>query len=552
MPRRLRQLALVLALLLGLAPGAGRAAAPGSDPTDARAVAAAQAHGLVGADTALGVVANAVSRAQVAPNAPLYANLLADGGARWVREEFRWDLVEPAPGRWNWGPHDGAVAADRGAGLEVIGLLDYSAGWAVGGASASPLPPPRDAWAAYVAATVTRYRGAVRVWEVWNEPDLPRYWGGDVRDYAALLDATAVLIHRLDPGALVLSGGVSEVDRGIQFLDAVRVLGGLDHVDGVGMHPYVGYHSLLYGAYRDQAVPALRAFETRAGRALWFTEFGFSSSIEGGGAAGEAAQADGLVRQIVETVDSPLDVRAMVVYDAADDGPASDSYDHTLGLLRYDGRTPKAAFAALQTVGRLLAGSAPVGAIPNDDPLVTVYRFAHADGSVTDVVWTDGTQRTLTLNTAGPLRVTSLVGAEESRPSTLGQVVLAVGAAPLYLTYRPTAGGARYFTESGHSLSGAFLAEWLAAGGLDGLGLPLSEAMDRGGTWIQYFERGRLEFDGTMRWGLTGRETEGGYPAAPFAPLRCAPACPPDGPTRHYFPETGHTVANGMLAYWLA
>ncbi|HEX5503456.1 MAG TPA: hypothetical protein VFW96_12595, partial [Thermomicrobiales bacterium] len=47
-------------------------------------------------------------------------------------------------------------------------------------------------------------------------------------------------------------------------------------------------------------------------------------------------------------------------------------------------------------------------------------------------------------------------------------------------------------------------------------------------------------------------ETEGGYPAAPFAPLRCAPACPPDGPTRHYFPETGHTVANGMLAYWLA
>ena len=49
---------------------------------------------------------------------------------------------------------------------------------------------------------------------------------------------------------------------------------------------------------------------------------------------------------------------------------------------------------------------------------------------------------------------------------------------------------------------------------------------------IQYFERGRLEFDGAMRWGLTGLETAGRYPAGPRAPLYCAPACPADSPTR--------------------
>ncbi|HET8627415.1 MAG TPA: hypothetical protein VFL91_08345, partial [Thermomicrobiales bacterium] len=561
MQRRLRQFALILALAVALVPGVGRAAAPGPQAgppgsVDVRGAAAtqaqAQARGLVGPGTALGVVTNAVSRAQTAPDAPVYADVLAAGGARWVREEFRWDLVEPAPGRWDWGPHDGAIAAYRAAGLDVIGLLDYTAGWAVGTSQASPLPPPRDAWGAYVTATVTHYRGAVHVWEVWNEPDLATYWAGDARGYAALLDYSATLIHGVDPGALVLSGGVSEVNRGIAFLDAVRQAGGLDHVDGVGMHPYLGYHSLLYGAYRGSDVPALRAFETRAGRALWFTEFGFSSDLEGGGAAGEAAQATGLVRQIVETVASPLDVRAMVVYDAADDGPASGSHERSLGLLRHDGRTPKAAFVALQTVGQLLAGLTPLGIVPADDALVTVYRFDRGDGSVTDVAWTDGSQRTLTLDAAGPVQVTSVVGARAARTPTLGQVVLAVGAEPLYLTYRPAANGARYIAESGHTLSGAFLAEWLAAGGLDGLGLPLSEPMNRGGTWIQYFERGRLEFDGTMGWGLTGLETAGDYPSAPRAPLRCAPTCPPDTPTRHYFPETGHTVANGMLAFWLA
>ncbi|MGN6757457.1 MAG: hypothetical protein ACTHMJ_13830 [Thermomicrobiales bacterium] len=550
MPRRLRQFILVLALLISLVPGVGRAAVSAGGPANAHSAASTQTRGLVGPDTTLGIVANAVSRAQSAPDAPLYAELLAGGGAHWVREEFRWDLIEPAPGQWTWRDHDDAVAAYHDYGLDVIGLLDYSVGWAVAGAPSSPLPPPRDAWAAFVTATVTRYHDTVHVWEVWNEPDLATYWGGDARSYAALLDYTAVLIHQLDPSATVISGGVSEIDRGIRFLDTVRELGGLDHVDGVGIHPYLLYHSLLYGAYRNQDVPALRAFQDRADRPLWLTEFGFSSLLEGGGAPGESAQATGLVRQIVETVASPLDVRAMVVYDAADDGTSSAYHDQFLGLLRHDGRTPKAAYTALKTVGQQLAGLAPVGVMPTDDPLITLYRFDHGDGSVTDVVWTDGEQRTLALNTAGPLRVTSIVGAQETRPSTLGQVVLAVGAEPLYLTYRPTANGVRYIAESGHTLSGAFLDAWLTGGGLDSLGLPLSEPMNRGGVWVQYFERGRLEFDGAMRWGLTGRETAARYPAAPRVRVSCVPACPTDSPTFHYFPETGHTLANGMLAFW--
>src|SRR5215213_3156424 len=77
MSRRFRQLTLVLAFLLSFAPGAGRAAAPAGSPVDARAAATAQMRGLVGTDTSLGIVTNAVSRAQSAPGAPLFAELLA-------------------------------------------------------------------------------------------------------------------------------------------------------------------------------------------------------------------------------------------------------------------------------------------------------------------------------------------------------------------------------------------------------------------------------------------------------------------------------------------
>ena len=54
----------------------------------------------IGTGTELGVVTNAVSRSRAKPNSPLFFDLVAHSGARWAREEFRWDLIEPAPGQW--------------------------------------------------------------------------------------------------------------------------------------------------------------------------------------------------------------------------------------------------------------------------------------------------------------------------------------------------------------------------------------------------------------------------------------------------------------------
>jgi len=175
----------------------------------------------------------------------------------------------------------------------------------------------------------------------------------------------------------------------------------------------------------------------------------------------------------VETAGSSLDVRAMVVYDAADDGVGSRQDEH-VGLLRNDGQTPKQAYLALQTLGAVVTGLRAIQRVPAEDPLVTRYRFDRGNGLVTDVVWSDGWPRTVTLDAAGPVAVTDLTGNQQTVPSTLGQVVLGVGTAPVYATYQATPSGTRFIMESNHTLAGAFLQEWLAAGGLDALGLPLS------------------------------------------------------------------------------
>jgi uncharacterized protein YkwD len=51
-----------------------------------------------------------------------------------------------------------------------------------------------------------------------------------------------------------------------------------------------------------------------------------------------------------------------------------------------------------------------------------------------------------------------------------------------------------YFTESRHSLSGAFLGFWKANGSIRILGYPVTEPFTEGGYLVQYFERARMEY----------------------------------------------------------
>jgi hypothetical protein len=51
-----------------------------------------------------------------------------------------------------------------------------------------------------------------------------------------------------------------------------------------------------------------------------------------------------------------------------------------------------------------------------------------------------------------------------------------------------------YVSETGHSLSGAFLSFWRANGGVRVLGYPITEPIEEAGLTVQYFERARMEY----------------------------------------------------------
>ena len=87
------------------------------------------------------------------------------------------------------------------------------------------------AWLKYVEATVLRYRDVINEWEIWNEPF------GQGKDYAIMVLATAELIKKIQPNAVVLVTAIRDSDRR-DVLDALKNANKLDLVDYWVYHPY--------------------------------------------------------------------------------------------------------------------------------------------------------------------------------------------------------------------------------------------------------------------------------------------------------------------------
>ncbi|MCX7623198.1 MAG: terpene cyclase/mutase family protein [Thermomicrobium sp.] len=113
--------------------------------------------------------------------------------------------------------------------------------------------------------------------------------------------------------------------------------------------------------------------------------------------------------------------------------------------------------------------------------------------------------------------------------------------------------GCRTFSETGHSLCGAFLETWERLGGLPNFGYPLTRPYydPELGVVVQYTERARFELhrlpDGgqLVLLGRLGAERRPAAPSEPFAPVE-----PRSSSECVYFAETRHNLCAGFRAYW--
>lgn len=491
-----------------------------------------------------------------------FQNLLSESNAGWARIELRWDHVNPVPGTWRWDLLDQQVNSYASRDIQILGLLDYSVGWASGqGGSQSVFGPPSDmdAWEAYVRATVERYHDRVDAWEIWNEPDVAFFWngqdGGDRAVYTELLRRANRAIKSVDPDATVMNGGVTGTERGANFLQRVLDLGDGAYLDAIAVHGYVPDDGLETTIYPEVIWPLIGKVRERAGKPLWITEFGWSSGCGEGGASAcsEQVQANRIARHL-PMLFSIGGVERVLLFLFKDPGNQPDSF----GLTHADGRL-KPAFTAFSTMAGRLEGLHFERRVDMGDGNLWSMRFSNGERTV-DVIWSQTGDRQIQYPTSSStIRTWTIGGARTDITVQAGIASLYVGHDPLIVerdgrTLANGTGRCRSFAETGQTICDSFLDFWERYGGLMMFGYPLSPVMTENGKTVQYLERSKLEYqpeaagsDWEVVGELVGRTiTAGREREQPFQ--RVARYGTDDN--CEFFDETGHGLCWGFRAYW--
>jgi len=300
-----------------------------------------------------------------------------DAGAGWLREEVRWNEVEPRRGDRRWQRTDEVVANAARNGLRVLPLLYGTPRWA--GPAKSTIPRSANRFGAFTGRAVARYGPGGAFWrahpdldprlapvwfEIWNEPYYPQFANSavDPGRYARLVRTAALAGRRANPRArFLMAGEIGYADPGgvgrpwlRALFAAVPDLG--RYFDALAVHPYTeeapgatppttrtGFRRI--NALRDQ----VRTF-TGQRKPLWITEIGWSTCTLRPRCVTEAEQAT-RVNDLFRLVGAGgrRSVDAVFLYHLNDLGGSERDPQQRFGLVATDGRR-KPSWQALRRI----------------------------------------------------------------------------------------------------------------------------------------------------------------------------------------------------------
>jgi hypothetical protein len=229
-------------------------------------------------------------------------SLMAASGVENVRVAFDWRAAQPAEnGPIDFSVTDAVVVSAAARSLPVLPVVHRTPSWAARrpGDGAAAAPRGTAAYTRFLTALVARYgpngslwqeqpglpKVPIRDWQIWNEPNLTRYWTPQpfAKPYVRLLRASRRALRAADPGSRTILAGLP--NESWIALRKIYKAGGHGAFDVVALHPYTG---------RPRNVIRLVEFARREMRRygdrrkpVWLTELSWPASKgKTGGAPG--------------------------------------------------------------------------------------------------------------------------------------------------------------------------------------------------------------------------------------------------------------------------
>ncbi len=242
----------------------------------------------------------------VSPQSPASSSdfeLMREAGVTSVRLPLNWIAIEPKSPRvarpdWDGFDHEVTLAAESG--IRIMPFLTASPEWVASQPIVLPVNSAlqRWAWASFLRQAVGRYgpHGSfweenpdltflpIRRWEIWNEENIVTFAERpDPVGFATLIRISGRVLHRADPGAEVILGGLfgrplqipPNVASGDYLSRVYRARRVKQYFDGVALHPYVARAQAM-GAQIVNMRRIMRAHND-ASTPIYVTELGWGS-----------------------------------------------------------------------------------------------------------------------------------------------------------------------------------------------------------------------------------------------------------------------------------
>lgn len=325
-------------------------------------------------------------------------NLLSmqQAGIASFRDELSWSGVERNRGELAVSPErDRFVRQLSAAGIQPLLIFDYANRLYDDG----DRPRSDEAvtgYRGYAEHLLKHFGKDVRLYEVWNEYDIPigmpREYrkGGSSEDYFKILRAVYTRLKLVDPGAVIVGAGgptSGGINRG--WLEELVKLGALEYSDIISIHTY--NHSEKgrlrsperWAEWTADVESMLRKYNEGKDVQLFVTEMGWPVHEKTNPMTPELA-ASYLARLYLLARTMPY-VRGLWWYDYQDDGWNPEEKEDNFGIVRPD-LTPKPAWYALADVSDLVAKGRYVDRIKTADGDLWALHFEH-EGRDTWSIW---------------------------------------------------------------------------------------------------------------------------------------------------------------------
>lgn len=335
-----------------------------------------------------------------------------------------WRDLEPTNGGWSWTTGAGKRLdmyvdyAARNPGSQILYTMGVTPQWASStpgvtgayGPGSSGAPTNMADWRDYVRTLAQRYKGKIRYWELWNEPDFKNHWTGTNAQLVEMARIAAEELHAADPANRLVGPGFT-AGQGMSALDQLLKAGMGAHVDAIGYHFYYTANPENVGAQLDNVRGLMKAHGVDA-KPLWITEGAFICDTT----TTDCATAS-------PTASQTRSVNARALFMMANRGVANfnfyvwESQDKYRNLIGADFVTPTEAGRAYDEARNWLRGARMVDAFSVNGTVRALRMNRGTENYV--ILWSTHDGTVVNLPAAWAVnRSRTLMGAEADLPAT--------------------------------------------------------------------------------------------------------------------------------------